>query len=73
MNVAPVIDPVGAVVCAADTSNVRTVLIDGRIVKDDFRLMADLAGPRKRIKASRDFLVGVGDPQPGWLPRPVTA
>ncbi len=73
VNVAPVIDPVGAVVCAADTSNVRTVLIDGRIVKDDFRLTADLAGPRKLIKASADFLVGVVDPQPGWLPRPVTA
>src|SRR6185503_10958033 len=56
VNVAPIIDPVGAVVCAADTSNVRTVLIDGRIVKDDFRLMADLAGPRKLIKASADFL-----------------
>jgi cytosine/adenosine deaminase-related metal-dependent hydrolase len=73
VNVAPVIDPVGAVVCAADTSNVRTVLIDGRIVKDDFRLSADLAGPRKLINASADFLVGVVDPQPGWLPRPVTA
>ena len=30
VNVAPVIDPVGAVVCAADISNVRTVLVDGR-------------------------------------------
>ena len=29
VNVAPIIDPVGAVVCAADVSNVRTVLVDG--------------------------------------------
>src|SRR5207253_5288039 len=29
-NVAPVIDPVGAVVCAADVSNVYTVLVNGR-------------------------------------------
>ena len=28
VNVAPVIDPVGAVVCATDTSNVRTVLVE---------------------------------------------
>ncbi len=42
VNVAPVIDPVGAVVCAADISNVRTVLVDGRIVKDDFKLKAEL-------------------------------
>ena len=38
-NVAPVIDPVGAVVCAADISNVRTVLVDGTVVKDDFKLV----------------------------------
>ena len=48
VNVAPVIDPVGAVVCAADVSNVRTVLVDGRVVKDDFKLMASLDAPRAR-------------------------
>jgi MinD superfamily P-loop ATPase len=32
-NVAPVIDPAGAVVCAADISNVKTVLVDGRVLK----------------------------------------
>jgi cytosine/adenosine deaminase-related metal-dependent hydrolase len=69
VNVSPVIDPVGAVVCAADTSNVRTVLVDGRVVKDDFRLVADLARPRELVESSRDFLVGeFGEPEPGWLP-----
>ncbi|HET6379812.1 MAG TPA: amidohydrolase family protein [candidate division Zixibacteria bacterium] len=68
VNTAPVIDPVGTVVCAADISNVRTVLVDGRIVKDDFRLKADLTRPRQLVQESRDFLVSAfGEPEPGWL------
>jgi cytosine/adenosine deaminase-related metal-dependent hydrolase len=74
VNVAPVIDPVGAVVCAADTANVKTVLIDGRILKRDFRLAAALDGPRRAVEASRDYLVGTfGEPEPGWLPVAVSA
>jgi cytosine/adenosine deaminase-related metal-dependent hydrolase len=73
VNMAPIIDPVGAVVCAADISNVRTVLVAGEIVKDDFKLMAELDGPRKGIVASKDYLVGkFGDPEPGWLPAGAT-
>src|SRR5919106_2489862 len=65
VNVAPVIDPVGAVVCAADISNVKHVLV----VKEDFRLAAALDGPRRAIEASRDYLVSTfGDPEPEWLP-----
>ena len=68
VNVAPVIDPVGAVVCAADISNVRTVLVDGRVVKDDFKLAASLDEPRRLVEASRDYLVGeFGEPEPGWM------
>jgi cytosine/adenosine deaminase-related metal-dependent hydrolase len=68
VNVAPVIDPVGAVVCAADVSNVKTVLVDGKLLKEDFRLKADLAGPRRLVEESRDYLVGkFGEPEPGWL------
>jgi 5-methylthioadenosine/S-adenosylhomocysteine deaminase len=68
VNVAPVIDAVGAVVCAADISNVRTVLVDGTVVKDDFRLVADLDGPRRLVESSRDYLVGeFGEPEPGWV------
>jgi cytosine/adenosine deaminase-related metal-dependent hydrolase len=74
VNVAPVIDPVGAVVCAADISNVKTVLVNGRILKEDFKLKADLAGPRSAVEASRDYLVSkFGAPEPGWLPTAVTA
>jgi 5-methylthioadenosine/S-adenosylhomocysteine deaminase len=72
VNVAPVIDPVGAVVCAADVSNVRTVLVDGRILKQDFRLTAELDGPRRAVQSSRDYLVSTfGEAEPGWLPQTV--
>jgi 5-methylthioadenosine/S-adenosylhomocysteine deaminase len=74
VNVAPVIDPVGAVVCAADTSNVKTVLIDGKVLKQDFRLTAELDGARRAIEASRDYLVGTfGEPEPGWMPQRTSA
>jgi len=69
VNVAPIIDAVGAVVCAADISNVKTVLVDGEILKEDFKLKADLAAPRRAVEASRDYLLEkFGDPEPGWLP-----
>ena len=68
-NVAPVIDAVGAVVCAADISNVDTVIIDGKVMKRGGKLIHELAGPRKLVEASRDYLVGTfGTPEPGWLP-----
>jgi 5-methylthioadenosine/S-adenosylhomocysteine deaminase len=70
VNVAPVIDAVAAVVCAADVSNVKTVFVDGEVVKDDFKLKASLGGPRKAVESSRDYLVEkFGEPEPGWLPR----
>jgi cytosine/adenosine deaminase-related metal-dependent hydrolase len=68
VNVAPIIDPVAAVVCAADISNVDTVFVDGRIVKQGGKLVAALDGPRRDVLASRDYLVEkFGDPEPGWL------
>jgi 5-methylthioadenosine/S-adenosylhomocysteine deaminase len=70
VNVAPIIDPVGAVVCAADISNVKTVLVDGAVLKEDFKLKADLAAPRQAVEASRDYLVSkFGEPEPGWMVR----
>ncbi len=68
VNVAPIIDPVGAVVCAADVSNVKTVLVAGEMLKEDFRLKASLGAPRQAVEASRDYLISkFGDPEPGWL------
>jgi cytosine/adenosine deaminase-related metal-dependent hydrolase len=74
VNVAPIIDPVGAVVCAADVSNVKTVFVDGEILKEDFKLAASLTAPRKAVEGSRDYLIAkFGDPEPGWLPAKATA
>ena len=68
-NVAPVIDPVAAVVCAADISNVDTVIVDGKVLKRGGKLVAELDGARRAVEASRDYLVGTfGTPEPGWLP-----
>jgi 5-methylthioadenosine/S-adenosylhomocysteine deaminase len=68
VNVAPIIDPVGAVVCAADTSNVRTVMVAGETLKEDFRLTASLDAPRRAVEGSRDYLLSkFGDPEPGWV------
>jgi 5-methylthioadenosine/S-adenosylhomocysteine deaminase len=69
VNVAPVIDPVGAVVCAADVSNVETVIIDGVVRKRDGKLVADLDAPRRLVESSRDFLVSQVEPQAGWVTR----
>jgi cytosine/adenosine deaminase-related metal-dependent hydrolase len=66
VNVAPIIDPVAAVVCAADISNVETVIVDGRVLKRDGKLVANLSGPRRAVEASRDYLVSQVEPQPGW-------
>ena len=68
-NIAPVIDPVGAVVCAADISNVDLVMVDGNILKRNGKLLADIGGARRDVEASRDYLVGTfGTPEAGWLP-----
>ncbi len=57
-NVAPVIDPVGAVVISADVSNVDTLIIDGVIKKEGGKLVGiDLDRARGLIEASRDYLV----------------
>lgn len=74
VNIAPVIDAVGAVVCAADLSNVKTVMVGGDILKRDFRLAASLDAPRAAIEASKDYLLAqFGEPEPGWLPAATTA
>ena len=55
--VAPVIDPVGAVVLSADTSNVDTVIVGGTIQKRDGKLVADWESARKAVQASSEYLV----------------
>jgi 5-methylthioadenosine/S-adenosylhomocysteine deaminase len=57
IGVAPVIDPVASVVLCADTSNVDTVIIDGKVHKRDGRLVADWESARKKVESSRDHLL----------------
>lgn len=57
LNVAPVTDPVAAVVLSADTSNVETVIVGGVIRKLDGRLVADTSRARGLVEASRDYLL----------------
>jgi 5-methylthioadenosine/S-adenosylhomocysteine deaminase len=64
INVAPVIDPVAAVVLAADVSNVETVIVDGVVKKRGGALLADVDKARSEVEASRDFLVAAVDAKP---------
>jgi cytosine/adenosine deaminase-related metal-dependent hydrolase len=57
INVAPVHDPVAAVVLCADVSNVEHVLVDGEFRKRDFRLVGDIANARSLVESSRDRLL----------------
>jgi 5-methylthioadenosine/S-adenosylhomocysteine deaminase len=54
---APVIDPVATVVLCADTADVDTVIIGGKVHKRDGRLTADWESARRRLQASTDYLV----------------
>jgi 5-methylthioadenosine/S-adenosylhomocysteine deaminase len=57
INVVPVFDPVSAVTLCADVSNVDTVIVGGRILKADGKLVADVDKARRLVEASRDHLV----------------
>jgi 5-methylthioadenosine/S-adenosylhomocysteine deaminase len=54
---APVIDPIATVVLSADTSNVDTVIIGGKIQKRGGTLVADWESARKRLQDSSEYLV----------------
>ena len=58
INVMPVNNVYGAIVLGMDTSNVDTVLIRGKIMKRHGQLVdVDLDRIRKRVTASRDYIV----------------
>ncbi|MBB5790479.1 amidohydrolase family protein [Jiangella mangrovi] len=61
LNVAPVMDPVAAVVLAADVSNVETVIVDGVIRKQGGKLLADVDRARGLVEAARDRLVAAAE------------
>ena len=63
INVLPLNNAYGAVVLAMDTSNVDTVFIAGRAVKQGGRLVGvDLARIRRDAEESRDYIAG----KAGW-------
>jgi 5-methylthioadenosine/S-adenosylhomocysteine deaminase len=68
INTMPLTDPVAAVVAAADTANVDTVLVQGRIVKLNGRLVGfDRAKLLREAEISRDFLLDAAGLTPDWL------
>lgn len=75
LNMFPINNPVGAVVCDAHVGNVDTVMVAGRVVKRGGKLLGvDLAALRTRTEAAADGLFErAGVPRDGsWLPAPYT-
>jgi cytosine/adenosine deaminase-related metal-dependent hydrolase len=67
-NTYPVIDPVSTVVHQADTRNVDTVFVAGKVLKQGGKLVgADLRAARDRAAASLDYLLGHTTIQPNWV------
>jgi 5-methylthioadenosine/S-adenosylhomocysteine deaminase len=73
LNLMPINNPHGVVVECAHAGNVDTVIVAGRIVKRDKRLLGvDLPRMRARVDAARDVLFRRTNVRPdgSWLPRP---
>ena len=73
LNLMPINNPHGVVVECAHAGNVDTVIVAGRIVKRDKRLLGvDLQRMRARVDAARDVLFRRADVSSdgSWLPRP---
>jgi cytosine/adenosine deaminase-related metal-dependent hydrolase len=72
LNMFPVNNPVASAALAANPSNIDTVLVAGRIVKQDGKLTTvDVARVRRLAEESRDYLLGeVTDAElgGGWQP-----
>jgi cytosine/adenosine deaminase-related metal-dependent hydrolase len=68
VNVAPVVDPVATVVISADTSNIDTVFVAGRIVKQHGQLLrVDLPRLLQRLNDARDHLLSNAGMIPKWV------
>jgi cytosine/adenosine deaminase-related metal-dependent hydrolase len=68
VNVAPVIDPVATVVICADTSNVDTVFVAGRILKLNGHLLrVDMPRLFQRLADARDYLLARAGVIPHWV------
>src|SRR5437762_2765421 len=68
VNVAPVVDPVATVVICADTSNIDTVFVAGRILKHNGQLVrVDLPRLLQRLDDARDHLLSNAGVIPKWI------
>jgi cytosine/adenosine deaminase-related metal-dependent hydrolase len=68
VNVAPVIDPVATVVICADTSNIDTVFVAGRILKHNGQLLrVDMPRLLQRLSDARDHLLSKAGIIPHWV------
>ena len=68
VNVAPIIDPVATVVICADTSNIDTVFVAGRILKHNGQLTrVDMPRLLQRLNDARDYLLSNAGVIPKWI------
>ena len=68
VNVAPIVDAVATVVISADTSNIDTVFVAGRIVKHNGQLVrVDLPRLLERLNDARDHLLSNAGVIPRWI------
>jgi len=68
VNVAPVVDPIATVVISADTSNIDTVFVAGRILKHNGQLArVDLPSLLQRLNGARDHLLSNAGMIPRWV------
>src|SRR5215470_3923967 len=68
VNVAPVVDPVATVVISADTSNIDTVFVAGRVVKHHGQLLrVDMPRLFERVNTARDHLLSKAGVISRWV------
>jgi len=70
VNTAPVNDPYATVISQAHPGNIDTVMVAGRVLKRDGRLVADWGSVRRRLEESRDYVTGVVEANGGFWPTP---
>lgn len=64
-------EPGGAVIAQANSGNVDTVLVDGRIVKRGGKLVhVDVAAALRQLEESHDYLYDQMDRNGGFIPQP---
>lgn len=71
INVIPLNDAVGAVAELMDTSNVDTVIVRGRVLKRNGRLVGvDIGRLSRMVSAARDYVLKAADARTGGLTPP---